>query len=123
MALIEYILKYIIWAFLVILDIIANVLLLGSPFRTISMRLSFAVNCKYTKPRYKWVKPFAKFVDLLFHNRIYSIEKNHVFESYEAEEWFNDSLWKWYLVTDYQGLKEILQMKNLLTHKGRTDGP
>jgi len=92
---------------LIIIDKVANVILLGSPHKTISMRLAFAIHCKYVKPRYRWVVPFGKFVDILFHNKYYSLEEKHIWKNYEAEEILSAALWDWFVITDEKGYASL----------------
>lgn len=112
-------LGYLLLGFLILLDKLANVILLGSWHKTISMRTSFAVNCKYVQPRYKWVRPFGKFVDTLFHNRFYSIEENHIWHSYEAEEVLSKAFWDWYIVVDQAGYDNLVKLAKELRFMGR----
>lgn len=92
---------------LIMIDKLGNIILLGSPHKTISMRLAFACYCEHVEPRYSWVRPFSRFVDILFHNKYYSLEQNHIYENYEAEEMVSLALWDWYVVIDQEGYDQL----------------
>lgn len=117
--LILWIIGKVIFFILIIIDKLANVLLLGSPHKTISMRLGFATNCEYVVPRWNWVVKFAKFVDILFHNRIYSLEENHIHNSYEAEEMLSSAIIKLYKVLDQENYDKLKEEVTKLRTKGR----
>lgn len=104
---------------ILIFDKLLNVLLLGSPHRTVSMRLSFAVYCAYVKPRYFWVKPLAEFVDVLFHNSLYTLERAHIFNSYEADEILSIGLWRWYDIVEKDRLDALERKVSDLRFEGR----
>lgn len=74
------------------LDQFINVLLLGDPDESISTRVSRSIRSGNAKI---WVFPLAKFIDLLFHNSLYSIEENHIENSYEPDEKAEKELWSW----------------------------
>ena len=103
------------WSVLVVFDKLINVVLLGHHSKTISMRLSFACYCQYVEPRYAWVPKLSKFIDWLCS----PLEKEHIYNSYEAEEAHNPDLWKLYVVKDQIGLDLIVRDIRKLTHKGR----
>lgn len=103
----------------IIIDKLGNVILLGSPHKTISMRLAFALHCQFVKPRYSWVAGFARFVDVLFHNRIYSLEEDHIYKNYEAEEVLSHGLWKWYEVSNTQGYNKLVKDMTIARFTGR----
>ena len=103
-----------------VIDKMLNVLLLGSPHRTVSMRLSFAVYCAYVRPRYFWVKPMARFVDILFHNWFYCIERDHIFKSYEADEVLSFAIWDWYTVVETDRLEALKKRVSQIRFDGRT---
>lgn len=101
---------------LIVIDKLANVLLCGSSHQTVSMRLSFAIHCKYVKPKYDWVYKAASFVDWLFTY----VEKDHIWHSYEAHEIINKKKWCWYQVTDqvgYDQLKKAMVNSSLFGRK------
>lgn len=75
------------------LDQFINVVLLGDPDESISTRTSRAVRSGKAKP---WVYPVAEFIDLLFYNKIWKLEKDHVKNSYEPDEKAEKELWKWH---------------------------
>lgn len=111
--------KFVIRGFLLLFDKGLNVLLLGSPHRTISMRLSIAVYCRYVRPRYSWVVPFAKLVDVLFHNKYYTLEESHIYNSYEADEILSKDLWDWFIVVDQEGYDNIAKEVERIRFQGR----
>lgn len=100
------VLAWIGYGFLVLLDKLINVLTLGNWHMTISMRLSFAIHCKYVKPRYFWVEPFGKFVDWIFETL--DVEEQHIKNSYEAVEIVNSKMWLWYIVVDQEGYDNMI---------------
>jgi len=108
-------LKWVVYGIVVLIDKLGNVLTLGNWHKTISMRTSFACHCSYVVPRYKWVRPFANFVDLLFWNDLYHVEENHIYHSYEAEEVLSKSFWKWFIVIDHEAFAaleaEVLELR------------
>lgn len=106
------------WGVLVGIDKFGNLLLLGSIHKTISMRLSFAVNCKYVVPRYSWVEPFAKFVDWLFDK---VGDKNHIWKNYEAHEVINPAFWPWYEVVQGAEFAKMEQAMRESAYMGRID--
>lgn len=69
-----------------------NVILLGDPDESISTRCSRAIRSGNAK---LWVYPLASFVDLLFDNAIYTLEENHIENSYEPDEKAEKELWSW----------------------------
>jgi len=88
---------------LLTLDQSINVILLGGdPDVSISSHLSLAIyiedSGKGTSKRF--VRPFARFVDVLFHNKFYTIEKEHIKNSYEQYESNHKALWKWYTIKE-----------------------
>ncbi len=113
---IEFVLKSI----LLVLDKGLNVFpFLGSPHETISMRLSFARYCKFVKPRYWWQEPLAQGIDWLFWNKLWKIEQNHIYNSYEAEEAKNKQLWRLYVVTDQEKYLKLLADVHKISLRGR----
>lgn len=113
-------LHFVIRSFFVLVDLFLNVFpFLGSPFQTISMRLSFALYCEFVEPRWAWLKSLEKFVDGLFWNPLWKIEKNHVYNSYEAEEAKNFELIKLYRVKEAENFKLLLESIDDLTLMGR----
>lgn len=96
------------YGILVLVDKLANVLSLGNWHVTISMRLSFAIHCKYVVPRYSWVVPFAGFVDWLFDDAL-GVEKEHIKNSYEAVEVVNSKFWLWYVIIDQEGFDKMVE--------------
>lgn len=104
---------------LILLDKLLNVLLLGSPHKTLSMRLSFVVYCKYVKPRYKWVEPLAELVDDIFDNDWFTLDKDHIYKNYEAEEVLSDEIWKWYIVTHEKEFQELIEKMKIARFEGR----
>lgn len=103
----------------IIVDKLGNVILLGSPHKTISMRLAFAIHCEFVKPRYSWVVPFGSLVDVLFHNRFYSLEEDHIYKNYEAEEILSIGLWDWHIITDPVGYKNLENAMEAARFMGR----
>lgn len=104
---------------LILVDKLLNVCLMGSPHKTVSMRLSFCIFCQYVKPRYFWVYLFGVFVDFLFHNKLYCLEENHVYNSYEAEEMLCRPLWRWYEVVDQHGFDKLKKKMSQVRFYGR----
>jgi len=97
--------RSLIWGVLIVIDKLANVIFLGSPHKTISMRLSFAIFCSAVRPKYNWVIPLGHFIDWIF--EVTGIEKNHIYNSYEAEEMVNPAMWRLYEVTNIDQYDEI----------------
>lgn len=104
------------------LDKLANVLLLGSPHHTLSMRLGFACYCMYVRPRYSWVVKLQRAVDWFFWNRFWKLEENHCFNAYEAEEARSKPLWMWYEVIDEDSMAVLIYEIEQLTFRGRSGG-
>lgn len=76
---------------LIVIDIWANVWLLGSPFETISIRLGRgAVNGKLSY----WLDLFRRLVDLLFNK--FTGETNHCVNAYLTFEGTEGELWQWH---------------------------
>lgn len=92
-------LEYLAMAILILIDIIVNVITLGSPFMTISMRIAWCIYFPGVEPRYKWVKKFANFIDWLFWDLL-KIEKDHIKISFEPEEDNGRTWWQLYKIVD-----------------------
>lgn len=74
------------------LDQFVNVVLLGDPDESISTRASRAIRSGSAK---LWVYFLAKAIDFIFDNPLYTLEKNHIENSYEPDEKAEKELWSW----------------------------
>ena len=108
--------QYIAWGMLVGIDKLANVILLGSIHKTISMRVSFAVHCKWVRPRYSWVKPFGKLIDWLF---VYAGDPDHIWKNYEIHEINNRAFWPWFVIVDEVSFEDASKKMQDFTFHGR----
>ena len=83
-----------------------NVIVLGGdPDVSISSHCALALHIEDTgkgKAK-KLVRPFARFIDFLFDNKLYTIEKNHILNSHEPSEDNHKAIWKWYTLEEKNG--------------------
>lgn len=105
----------------IIADKLLNVILLGSPHKTVSMRLAFAMHCKFVRPRYSWVTKLGNWIDVLFHNRFYTLEARHIYKNYEAEEILSTNLWPWFVIINQAGYDSIIAKALKLRFEGREE--
>ena len=88
---------------LLTLDQSFNVIFLGGdPDVSISSHCALAMRVEADgRGKMKWFVPsLVKTVDWLFHNQFWTIEQNHVFNSYEAHETNHKAIWKWYVLKE-----------------------
>ena len=88
--------KQFIYNMFLMIDQALNVFpLLGDPDESISTRCARVICDDRYEPKW-FVIPLAKFIDLLFWNALWKIEKDHIRNSREETELGLKEIWKWH---------------------------
>lgn len=82
------------------LDQLINCLIGGDPDLSLSSNVAHAVYTPGLKPRWNFIYDVEKFINLLFDNRLYTLETNHVLNAFEQYEMNDKALLIIYCVND-----------------------
>ena len=82
------------------IDQLVNCIIGGDPDLSLSSNIAHAIYTPGLKPRWKIIYDLENFINLLFDNRLYTLETNHVLNAFEFYERNDKALLHIYRVHD-----------------------